>query len=405
MMVRFRSRQLSPEEFLASSAHIATCAECRQELAAERNVAASTQFVAGGLRDRLPADVHLTYEQLKDYVDETLPQVERVRLRSHLDGCDGCRQEVSELIFLSANLASYPQAAPALYPQAAPALRQSLPQRESAFQRLANLLTARRWQLVGLAVMLLLVALAGVFVWQTRKQQQLANRNQNVQQKAPDNSIGKAPEEAHSAPGPENGTAKSEYDAIIVAAIISEQLAAAPDLKDLKGRPDTLLGDSDRMQQFELLAPRGTIVQSSRPTLHWQALTGAESYKVYVLNTKFDVLQDSGPLTQNSWTVAHPLTRGQSYVWQVVATKDGKEITAPLAPAREARFKVVDGKTAQAFEHFAQTNPDNHLALSIVCVHLGLFDDAERELKAAAASNQSPELIRKFRQELKAMRR
>jgi hypothetical protein len=177
-------------------------------------------------------------------------------------------------------------------------------------------------------------------------------------------------------------------------------------LKDLNGKAVTLLGPSDRTQRFDLLAPRGTVVESARPMLRWRSLSGAENYQVYVLNAQFDVIQESGPLNENSWTVTRPLDRGQTYIWQVVAMKDGKQFNSPVAPAREVRFKVLDSVSEQAIRRFAQDNRDNHLALGIIYAHYGLIDDAERELTTSIRLSQSsPNLALKFLQDVKAMRR
>jgi hypothetical protein len=165
------------------------------------------------------------------------------------------------------------------------------------------------------------------------------------------------------------------------------------------------MGQNDSPEKFNLLSPYGTVVQAPRPTFRWKALDGANGYTVYVLNTDFEIVEKSGMLTGASWTATRPLRGGQTFVWQVVALKDGKEITSPAAPAKEARFKVLDRKTFQTLQRFAQNNKNNHLTLGIIYGHYGLLDDAERELEAATRRQQSPELARKLLENVKAMRR
>jgi hypothetical protein len=402
-LTRLLARELPPRELLTASRHIAVCPECRQLLGAAKDLNLSTGFLANDLqRSMRAADLHLSYEELESYVDELLPAAERERTVRHLETCASCEHEANELNLFRESLASPPMTQTVAV----------VPSSKGIFQKLAALFEIRSLQFAGLAVLLLLAVLVGLFLWQRRKQPQLANTPPDNSNHSPENK--NAPEEAQREPGPvendkdgnSNGdAAKSVYDAVVATAIARQTLVPAPGLKDLNGRPVTLLGPGDAAQKFDLLSPRGTVVQSSRPTLRWQALAGAESYEVYVLNPNFDVVLKSGSLSGKSWTVTRALDRGQTYIWQVVATKDGKEITSPAAPAREARFRILDSKSQQAIEHFAQNKPDDPLALGIIYAHHGLLDEAERQLSSAATLKQSPELARKFLREVKAMRR
>lgn len=409
---RLLSREVQPDELVTASRHLSLCAECRQQLHVAKGLAASARFLVNDLKGSLRADdLHLSYELLEGYVDEILPPAELERVNKHLGTCDSCAQEAKELRFLANGLSSHPQVTTGV--AAAP-----LPPGGSVFQRFAALFGFRSLQFAGLAALLLLAVVVGLLLWQSKRQTQLANLNKDGQTKASDsspNSNTGPTDEAQTQPGKEennkngnsNGDAtESAYDSVVATAIAKQALPTPPALKELNGRPVTLLGPSDPAQQgFDLLSPRGTVVQSSRPTLRWRALAGAESYQVYLLNTNFDVVQKSGSLSSNSWTVTRSLDRGQTYIWQVVASKEGKEIAAPVAPARDARFKVLDSKSEQAIQRFAQDNPENHLALGIIYAHHGLLDEAARQLSSAATLKQSPELARKFLRDVKTMRR
>ncbi len=401
---RLLSRQLPPDELVAMSRHLALCPECRQQLDAGKVSSGAASLVNDLQAPARADDLHLKYEQLEGYVDELLPQADRQQVSKHLETCDNCAREVKELTSLRENLFSYPQVTPV-------ASRAPVPRGGTFFQTFAALFALRRWQFVGAAAVLVLAGLIGWLLWQTGKQPQLANLNKNAQTKAPDDSspqsntaLVNSPDEAQREPVKED-PAKSVYDSIVATAIARQTLTATPDLKDLNGKPVTLLGENDSAQKFDLLSPRGTVVLSSRPTLRWRALAGAASYKVYLLNAKFDVVQNSGLLRSTSWTVARPLDHGQTYIWQVVASKEGKEITSPVAPAKEARFRVLDSKSEQAVQRFVQDNHDNHLALGIVYAHHGLLDEAARELSLAEKSKQSSELARMFLRDVRAMRR
>ena len=101
---------------------------------------------------------------------------------------------------------------------------------------------------------------------------------------------------------------------------------------------------------------------------------------------------------------ALPLKRGEVYVWQVTATKDGLEITSPSAPMPEARFKILEKAKAGELQRLAKEYRDSHLILGAIYAHNGLLDEAEREFQMALNKNQDADKARKLLQSLKALR-
>lgn len=91
---------------------------------------------------------------------------------------------------------------------------------------------------------------------------------------------------------------------------------------------------------FNLIAPVGTTVSDTRPVFRWQNLKGAESYVVEIYDVESILIFRSPPLHETEWTPATPLQSGQTYLWQVIARRGGKEVYAPPAP-KEVRFKVA----------------------------------------------------------------
>jgi hypothetical protein len=121
--------------------------------------------------------------------------------------------------------------------------------------------------------------------------------------------------------------------------------------------------------------------------------------------TNLTLIEKSSPTAKLSWTPLHQLKRNVLYIWQVTAVKDGREITAPSAPDREARFKVLSSERAAALTEASARIAGSHLKLGIVYANSGLLDEAEREFRAAIAANQDAALARKLLQDTRQMRR
>jgi hypothetical protein len=153
---------------------------------------------------------------------------------------------------------------------------------------------------------------------------------------------------------------------------------------------------------FALLGPAGTLIMNDRPTFRWQALAGAISYKVSVLDTSFNVVIESAPVAQTEWQASRALERNKIYLWQVTAIRDGREVIAPISPQPEARFKIISQAKARELRQPAN---ESHLRAGIIYAHNGLLDDAERELQTAIEKGEQSALAGKLLESVKAMRR
>src|SRR5262249_26471309 len=94
---------------LAALHHLHVCSACRAQI----ETAGATEARVVALRAALAADAqlaaaHLGYEQLADYVDETLVASERQLADEHLVACEFCLFEVRSLAELRAQLATQP---------------------------------------------------------------------------------------------------------------------------------------------------------------------------------------------------------------------------------------------------------------------------------------------------------
>jgi hypothetical protein len=93
------------------------------------------------------------------------------------------------------------------------------------------------------------------------------------------------------------------------------------------------------------------------------------------------------------------------YVWQVTAIKDGKEVISPIAPAPEARFKILEAAKVEQLRRVESGHPASHLARGISYAEAGLLGDAEREFRALLAGNPQSDAARKLLRSVEARRR
>lgn len=417
---RFIARELPPDELLRAARHIGVCRSCRERIARAHGTGARIESLrAELLREDTSVEQHLDYELLEAYVDDTLDAVGRDIARNHLAVCPHCADEAQELATLKEDLAHSRHASNAAA---------SLPS-ERTWQRLRDSL--RMSPRIGwAAAALLTVAVAvGLLLWQRGKSPKAANENSGNAPEVVNDDSGNAPGDINNnrklpevvkddgvndnANGPVVGsTPRDPYDAVIKRALETQRIDHAPVLKELAGRPSTLMGREPGVDlahgpqgaTFAPLRPVGTATSSGRPTFHWQPLAGATSYKVHVLDTDFNVVAESGPVTATSWSPPNALKRGVVYLWQVSAAKDGAVISAPAAPAPEARFKILTTTKARDVQR-AVRRAGSHLARGIIYAHAGLLDDAERELRTALSRTQEAATARKLLQDLSTARR
>src|SRR5207342_1800365 len=98
---------------------------------------------------------------------------------------------------------------------------------------------------------------------------------------------------------------------------------------------------------FRPVSPIATSVIEIQPLLRWDPLSGATSYSVAVYDSNYQEVLAAKDIQRSDWRVSRALTRGETYLWQVTAFRDGKDIVSPGAADAEARFRVL-GKTQAA---------------------------------------------------------
>jgi hypothetical protein len=180
----------------------------------------------------------------------------------------------------------------------------------------------------------------------------------------------------------------------IAGALHTGRLPLAPFAGELAGSAAALRGAGEA-DDFALVAPVATAVAEAAPLFRWDAVPGAQSYRVRVFTADFSLAAESPPLTAPRWRPNAPLPAGETLSWQVTATiLDGEEITAPRPPAPEARFVVLAEREAAALSAALREVGASRLGRAVAYAAAGCRQDAAKELAALAAENPDSPLAR-----------
>ena len=145
---------------------------------------------------------------------------------------------------------------------------------------------------------------------------------------------------------------------------------------------------------FEVSEPVGRVVESDRPTFRWTAHPSARAYRVAVFDQSFTEVASSGEISATEWEPPSALPRRRILLWQVTAVTPEGPIQAPVPPAAEARFQVLDQAQADELERVRRVEPTSHLALAVLYARAGMQEEATRELTSLAERNPGSALAR-----------
>jgi predicted anti-sigma-YlaC factor YlaD len=430
---RFRERLMSPAELLTADDHLAACEACRQLLTQTEQA----QTIFTSLRAELRTEAisepdHLAYEQLAAYLDGGLDEMDLEIVQSHFAVCSECLEEAKELRAYTAEMSTYSEKE---YLPAKPlSVRErlatvwrlpafSIPLKITAIATLALLcvwiatiplrnqvadLTAQIGELNRLNQELsaqvsevgeLQARLAGL----EQSQVQLLNSSPQIASALYDGGGLVTLDKQGNITGLE--TLPSTLQQNIKVALTSERVQAPPEVREIRGKAGTLLGEGIEGVPFPLISPVGIIVETERPTLRWRSLSGATVYTVTIYDSNFNLVAKSPELRGTEWTVPRPVERGRIYSWQVSALKDGQEVKSPTPPAPEAKFKTLEKSRADELERAKKEYTKSHLTLGVLYSEAGLLEEAEREFKALVAANPKSPTARKLLDSVERLRR
>ena len=164
------------------------------------------------------------------------------------------------------------------------------------------------------------------------------------------------------------------------------------------------MGGAGEQESFLLVKPVGTFVLDVRPEFRWQALARATEYQVGVFDSDLKAIETSPKLTGTSWKSALPLQRGKIYVWQVTAVKGSQQVVAPVPPAPEAKFAIIEPRILNELLAVESAGLGEHFKLGRAYARAGLLDDAEEEFRLVPAANPNYSQAQRFLTDLKALR-
>jgi hypothetical protein len=383
----FRERTIGPTERERIDSHVAECESClRRILPSEDTALIYSELTEALLPDSADEPFHLSNAEITAYANGSIDQADRVIFESHFDICDQCSKAMESLA------ASSPVS----------------PSWSTAFQ-----FTPVR---VAAAVLVAACLVLAFVVWLRWHSRALDQTTQQASSQTPSNTPGSG----SPTPAPTQSTKDSTADQSAVAAsledngrkiqldntgkligleelpeasrslvrgVLANKTFSKPEVLDKLTAPSiTLMDPTARENTFGLLGPSGTVIETDRPNLRWQALAGATSYTVSVFDADFNRVMRSAPQTTTQWT-SPALRRGMIYSWEVVAVRDGQEVRSPVAPAPRAQFKILEAEKLLELTNLKKHQPISHLTLGLTFARFGLLAEAEGQLQILAREN------------------
>ena len=404
---RYEKREMTALELLAADDHLAACEVCYARLKRDEqlyNAVADAASVAGR---------HLTYEQMADYVDDCLSDLDREISESHLQICPRCEVELSDLQSIQARMKSLPA--------------EKYAPRKSSGARMFWNSPAYRVPL-EIAAMAVVAALAFWIASSALRSEIKDLQSQLDQQRQANTELGQQTEDARNQvaalrqeneklqqqqstdvalndggglivldrqgnlSGPEPVIANQ---AAVKRALATTNVNVAQNLTELTGRAGKLMGGPSQ-SAYGLISPVGVVLINDRPTFRWLAQPGATGYEVALFDPASKKVAGSGLITATNWTVDTLLERGVIYSWQVRAIRDGKEIILPPPEAPDARFKILERAKADELERAQRSSPRSHLLLGILYAEAGMVEEAEQQFRDLVKANPESEVAKKL---------
>lgn len=393
-MEQYRQRTLSSVARERCDRHLATCGDCLEQVLGEEhsNLPFARLMEAFGPSAEEP--FHLSSDDLRRYVTGQTDEADKTIFESHLENCQECRE--AQASFLATVARAEPTAAP--MPERHGISSPSLWARLIGLWRWPRYLTPAR--LAGATVL----AASVLVFWVAWHYQGRANLSEQASRPSKrgmptaaalrlrDGGAEITIDEKGHVAGLEWLSSATEEK--VKQALLTVQLAKPQVLEDLSSPATKFLGERADQSRFALLEPVGKVITEDQPTLQWQPLHGATAYVASVFDTQFRIAVKSKPLSATEWRLPVPLHRGSTYSWQVTATRDHQQITAPVAPAPRAQFRVLDRQTMEALENVRVQRPNAHLTLGVLYAQAGLLSDSEREFQALMKENPDSAIAR-----------
>ena len=135
------------------------------------------------------------------------------------------------------------------------------------------------------------------------------------------------------------------------------------------------------------------------------AVDGGASYTVAVYDSNVTKVAESELLTSMEWALPSTLARGRIYIWQVRATRDGRQMIAPSPAAGRAKFKVLEQSRVEQIAIAKRPGFGSHLVMGLLYAEAGLLNEAARELEALQKANPNSAIARKLLRDMTQAKR
>jgi hypothetical protein len=427
LVKRFHLQALVADERVHVRQHVMKCDHCR-------NLAIDELSLSIGLHDLADAlaphpnrgALHLDYETIEEYVENTLDQTESAEAEQHLGLCHECSSEVKDL---RESLETIVTTASTSSNQPTNTGIQHLLLQFSSF-RLQRPLRVAAIALAILAVLTVIVILR-LKIYRPGEQP-----NSTQFAAGPSSSPGGSMSpQAISSPKPtpkQSPRKPSKISPLDVSpreeiALIDRGkrvfldtngnlhgLESIPNQSQLATR-DALRGQTIKYPQVlnelenaqgamrapsgnddvaKILYPADIVIEEERPVFSWTPANNVSGYRVEIADSRFHsvVKSDVLPPTSTSWTSSAPLGRGQNYSFVIRIFKaDGERetITAPKS------FRILDEDKLRELVRLKETS-DSHLALGVFYAQEGMLQAAMDQFEQLIKENPSSDLPRKL---------
>lgn len=389
LLAKYRRRECTPEELLQLDDHLRACERCLAEFSAHFEVTGGLLALTANLQTPEVAG----HPNLQAYLSGVLDEIDRELVESHLEFCRACQDQKSLLESRGRareRLAGY-------FGAALDAIRSFEFPVRSPWPTFAT----------GLAMIVLLGAVFWLKPWEQRDAgAELSRRSPSpdTPQKSPvtpevveepllaitDNGLRIALTRSGDIRGLEKfSPGMREF----LEPVIRTRTIGIPSV-ELSGKSAALMGDQPGT--FRLISPVGRIVDSVRPAFRWQAMTGAVGYTVSIYDPEYHEVAVSPVISETRWTPDLNLRRGQTYLWQVTARFEDREVRAPAPNEPEAMFRVLEGIWAGRIAEARGKYPGSRLLLGSIYAKAGMFEEAERELRELVRSNPESDFARRL---------
>jgi hypothetical protein len=364
----YATGSLAPEDFLTVDDHLSGCPDCRAQLSSLLNV----DLKLSSLRNQFesPITAHLSYLDIEAYLESGTDRTDREILESHLSICADCADHVESVRKLQQEFFSRRESfgGKLLYLWKSPDF-------SSIFR------TAAIAAMIGFVALILLVV-----------QKSGNNVSQSVVPVVASLHDGGTTLSLRKDGTLDGANAFPQKYQELAKTVLQQQPVEAPDwVSDLHGHGGTLMGEDSDGVSIQLLKPLGTVIDSVTPQFEWKPVAGAHQYSVKVFDANFHAVASSGMITQTQWTPQTALQRGLIYNWKVTAVTNQGEVSAPIPPAPEAKFKILEEPKSQEIARFQKSN--SHLLLGLAYLDAGMVSEANEQFQLLQQQNPDSEIV------------